>query len=49
MSADVNDVETLKKAFEGASYVYGLTITDYKEYPHHKNVSSALTCFLCAG
>lgn len=37
VSADVNDVETLKKAFEGASYVYGLTITDYKEYPHHKN------------
>lgn len=41
VAADVNDVESLKKAFEGASYVYGLTITDYQEYPRHKNVSPA--------
>ena len=49
VAADVNDVETLKKAFEGASYVYGLTITDYKEFPHHKNVSlaAALWVLLC--
>ena len=33
VQANLNSTESLEKAFKGASYVYGMTISDYSEWP----------------
>lgn len=38
VAANVDDRESLNKAFEGATYVYGQTISDYSEFPSHEQV-----------
>lgn len=38
VAADLDDLETLKRAFEGAKYVFGVTVSDWDEYPATEHV-----------
>ena len=39
VQADLNSVESLRKAFEDTSVVYGMTLSDYSEWPELSTVS----------
>lgn len=52
IEADLNSTESLTKAFEGASLVYGMTLSDYSEWPELQTVSSLhlhLATFVVSG
>lgn len=42
-TADMDNVASLTKAFSGATYVFGVTVSDYSQHPVMEKVSSIMS------